>query len=129
MGKARADTCHHPVKRHATLPSFGHTLCQRCDTDITPESRSFEYKAGERTTFRQGDRVHVKSHDAIASFKGIFQWASEESSGVVLVICEQQTFKDGSRWVEATAAVRHIRPEYVRHDDGVRGRRAREEQT
>ena len=75
--------------------------------------------------------MHVKAFGCNPSYKGTFQWA-EVSPGrlpYTFVICEKQLYKpEGSKTtVEGTAAVRHVPSVYVRHDAGVRTRRAREE--
>jgi len=128
MPKAKPETCPHPVRKWRTAPSFGHTLCTRCDADITPAVRAFKVRAGERTTFEQGDRVHVRAYGTNPAYKGTFQWAE----GDWAVICEKQLYKDGegknARTVEGTAAIRHVPLEHIRHDAGVRARRRREEE-
>jgi hypothetical protein len=134
MAKANQETCPHPATKLATVPSFGHTQCLRCDADLTPSNRSFDYRAAERTTFTQGDRVHVKGTAIMPSYKGTFQWAECDADGVAQVycVCEKQLYKEGdgpkARTVEGTAAIRWPHPDLVRHDDGVRTRRAREEE-
>lgn len=124
--------CDHPLKKRATLPTFGHTLCMRCKEDLTPAERLFTVRTGERTTFTQGDRVHVKAYGSNHSYKGTFQWANESPAhGLVFTICEKQVYKpEGSKlFVEGTAAIRHVPVEHVRHDAGVRTRRRREVET
>lgn len=132
MPKAKPENCEHPATKLATSPSFGHTLCTRCDTDLTESNRRFEYRAGERTTFKQGDRVHVKGTQLMPAYKGTFQWAVVDADGVAQVycVCEKQVYKpEGSKVsVEGTAAVRWPDPELVRHDNGLRQRRQREEE-
>jgi hypothetical protein len=123
---ANPATCAHPLKRCET-PSFGQLRCKRCDTDLTDPARSFEHRAGERTTFRQGDRVHVKAGEHGTSFKGVWHWVETFSSGLAYCVAERQLYQLDKSWHEGTAAVRFVRPEYVRHDDGVRSRRRREE--
>ena len=132
MGKAKPETCTHPASKLATLPSFGHTQCTRCDADLTPGDRRFEWRAGERTTFSQGDRVHVKGTAIMPAYKGTFQWADvRRGAAVIYCVCEKQMYQpEGSKlWHEGTAAVRWPLAELVRHDDGVRTRRKREEVT
>lgn len=119
--------CDHPLRKRST-PRFGHLLCLRCKTDLTPAARIFTVRVGERTTFTQGDRVHVKAYGSNHSYKGVFQWAGESAThGLCFVICEKQTYKpEGSKvTLEGTAAIRTVPVEYVRHDAGVRTRRRR----
>jgi len=122
---ANPETCKHPLKRCET-PSFGQLVCKRCGSDLTDPARRFEHRAGERTTFKQGDRVHVKAGDHGASFKGVWQWAETFESGLAYFVAEKQLYQLDKSWREGTAEMRWVRPECVRHDDGVRSRRRRE---
>lgn len=127
--KANADNCPHPATRLST-PSFGRTKCDRCDADITAGNRSFEWRHSPRVTLSQGDRIHVKAGPHGAAFKGTFQWAETgDKVPVAYCVVEKQKYQDpkDKRWYEGSAAVRFIRPEYVRRDDGVRVRNAREQ--
>jgi hypothetical protein len=127
MPLANPETCTHPFTR-CESPHFGATRCKRCGADTTPAKRSFEHRAGPRTTFARGDRIHVKASEITHSFKGVWLYADDEPSGLVYCVAEKQIYQLDKRSFEGTAAIRFIRPEHVRHDDGVRARRRREEE-
>jgi hypothetical protein len=123
--------CTHPVRKLQTL-QYGNVVCKRCKAVMFP-GRVFDYRHGPRTSFSAGDRVHVSSGPHGGSFKGVWLYAEDYPSGWAYCIAEKQLYQEGGekgkpgRWVEVTASIRTIRPEHVRHDDGVRNRRKREE--
>lgn len=124
--KAQPEKCTHPRKALKT-PSFGHLECGRCDADLTDEKRHFEWRHSERIVLAQGDRVAVSSSPHGSAFQGVFQYAEECPSGIAYAIIEKQRYQSGGTTYEGPAAVRFIRPEYVRRAPGVRDRKRRGE--
>lgn len=126
--KAKPENCEHPAKALTTQPSFGHTMCARCDTDLTPSVRHFEWKHSERITLSQGERVVIRGDGpGRPAFQGRFEWAEEFPSGMAYMISELQTYKVDKTHYEGVAALRFIRPEFVKRAPGLRDRQAREE--
>lgn len=121
------DACPHPFTKHVKL-AYGHYKCGRCDKDLLPEGRELEHRHSPRVVLKQGDRIHVKTGDHGPAFKGVFLYAQTHPSGLAYTVAEKQHYKDGKLWREGTAAIRTVRPEFVRRDDGVRARKRRAEQ-
>ncbi len=126
MARANQETCPHPVKSLERV-AYGRYRCSRCDANLTPIERIFEVRHSERVMLSYGDRIAVNSQHHSGSFQGIFLWAEDFPSGRAYVVAETQLWKHEGKTREDWAAIRQVKPEYVRQAPGVRDRKAREE--
>lgn len=126
MAYAKQETCPHPRKQRERL-AYGRYRCARCDVNLTPSGRCFEVRHSERVVLTFGDRIAVNSQYHGGAFQGIFLWSEDYPSGRAYTIAEVQMWKHEGRMREDWAALRVVRPEYVRQAPGVRDRKKREE--
>lgn len=124
----KPENCPHPFTKRERL-AYGHERCKRCKADLLPPTRALEHRHSPRVTLKQGDRIHVKADGpGTHAFKGVFLFKDEGVRfGVYYTVAEKQMWKEGKVWHEGTAAIRHVHPDRVRRDDGVRARARREE--
>lgn len=121
------NSCPHPFTKQVKL-AYGHYKCGRCDKDLLPAGRRLTHRHSPRVTLTQGDRIHVKAGEHGAAFKGTFLYAQDYPSGLAYTVAEKQRYMDGKITREGTAAIRTVRPDTVRRDDGVRARNRREQE-